>query len=271
MIFEKTGIYWFILFVLFIIVYIFSVKSLALIFKRAEKKKFLAYIPFYNTKILMNITQTDKNLFGLSFIPFYNILIFYKLYINTCKAFNMDINKAKWFLFVPSVYFYELTSPIYAYNYKEKEPNIFQEIQDSLNDKGEQKKEEPKIKEDYSIYLDEEPSAAQPLKVENIHINPNNNNYKINQNNPSVSSIKEIKIDENIPIIDIDSTPKTKKDIFADNFIKEEDEVKIVKTKDQQIKQKAVITDKKGFVECPKCHAKLVKGTTVCFMCGTKL
>ena len=86
--FEGTGIYFLILFLILFIVYLTTKVCLGILFKQIKIPAWKAYIPFYGTLILVDILEMKKSVFYKTLIPFVN-LYYYKIIIaELLKVYN---------------------------------------------------------------------------------------------------------------------------------------------------------------------------------------
>ncbi len=106
--FEGTGIYFLILFLILFIVYLTTKVCLGILFKQIKIPAWKAYIPFYGTLILVDILEMKKSVFYKTLIPFVN-LYYYKIIIaELLKAYNLNSAEAIWFIIIPMYKFPEL-------------------------------------------------------------------------------------------------------------------------------------------------------------------
>lgn len=106
--FEGTGIYFLILFLILFIVYLTTKVCLGILFKQIKIPAWKAYIPFYGTLILVDILEMKKSVFYKTLIPFVN-LYYYKIIIaELLKAYNLNSDEAIWFIIIPMYKFPEL-------------------------------------------------------------------------------------------------------------------------------------------------------------------
>ena len=106
--FEGTGIYFFLLFLILFIVYLTVKICLGKLFKEMKIPAWKAYIPFYCTLILTDILDIKKSVFYKSLIPIVN-LYYYKIIIaELLKAYQLNPKEAIWFVIFPMYKFPEL-------------------------------------------------------------------------------------------------------------------------------------------------------------------
>ena len=106
--FEGTGIYFLILFLILFIVYLTTKVCLGILFKQIKIPAWKAYIPFYGTLILVDILEMKKSVFYKTLIPFVN-LYYYKIIIaELLKVYNLNSDEAIWFIIIPMYKFPEL-------------------------------------------------------------------------------------------------------------------------------------------------------------------
>ena len=106
--FEGTGTYFLLLFLVLFIVYLTVKICLGTLFKQMKIPAWKAYVPFYGTLILVDILDIKKSVFYKSLIPFVN-LYYYKIIIaELLKAYQLDSSEAIWFIIIPMYKFPEL-------------------------------------------------------------------------------------------------------------------------------------------------------------------
>ena len=106
--FEGTGIYFLLLFLIFFIVYLTTKICLGILFKNLKIPAWKAYIPFYGTLILVDLLDMKKSVFYKTLIPFVN-LYYYKIIIEQLlQAYQLNPKEAIWFIIIPMYKFPEL-------------------------------------------------------------------------------------------------------------------------------------------------------------------
>lgn len=76
---------WYIIFTLLTLV---SFYGLGLLFKKAGRREWEAFVPFYNSYVMTRLTERPTWWVALLFIPIVNIFIFYGLYFDLLKSFG---------------------------------------------------------------------------------------------------------------------------------------------------------------------------------------
>ena len=77
MIFEGTGKYFWLIFLIFFIVFITVKICQTYIFKTMKIKSWKAFIPFYNRLLLIEKLDLKKSIFYKTLIPFANLYYYY--------------------------------------------------------------------------------------------------------------------------------------------------------------------------------------------------
>ena len=257
--FEGTGIYFFLLFLIFFIVYLTVKISLDKLFKQMKIPAWKAYIPFYSTLILVDILDIKKSVFYKTLIPIAN-LYYYKIIIaELLKAYLLNPKQAVWFVVFPMYKFPELVfkNPKFMLHmYDETEEFLVN--QNALFETNKQKETVP----------------------ENITIQPNT--YQENMQ-PAQKSIPQNNIDENTynesafqtinPSINNDTSNENNTIYFNENLQPDERQETYIEAKKEVEKKEEnpIIIDKSKPKVCPNCGTKLSSDASVCFLCGTKL
>ena len=106
--FEGTGKYFLILFIVFFIVYLTVKICLGKLFKEMRIPAWKAYIPFYGTLILVDILDMKKSVFYKTLIPFVNLYYYKVIIAELLKAYQLNPKEAIWFVLIPMYKFPEL-------------------------------------------------------------------------------------------------------------------------------------------------------------------
>ena len=108
MIFEGTGNYFLLLFLVFFIV-LLTVKICEYhIFKSAKLPAWKAFIPFYNRMMLTDLLDLKRSIFYKTFIPIGNLYYYYIIIGKLLEAYNLDKKEAIYFILIPMYKFPEL-------------------------------------------------------------------------------------------------------------------------------------------------------------------
>lgn len=255
MLMERTGIYFLLLFLVFLIVYITVKISLAFLLKRAREKSVAAYIPIYTTYYLVDLLDLKKKVFFMSLIPFVNLYYYYIIIGKLLEAFGQNPKEAIWFIVFPMYKFPELAfkKPKYSNNEYELTKG-FLEAQSIL---FEAPKEE----------LPDQINLVNPISMEDT---------------PVDTVIDPVNYDQVQPVQDIPNVPSEPSDntwaedsVFTNTSLEpDKSHVTYVEAKPEEEKEeKPIITPlNEGRPQmCPNCGAKLAPGATTCFLCGHKL
>ena len=157
--FEGTGTYFLLLFLVLFIVYLTVKICLGTLFKQMKIPAWKAYVPFYGTLILVDILDIKKSVFYKSLIPFVN-LYYYKIIIaELLKAYQLDSSEAIWFIIIPMYKFPELVF---------KHPKFMLHMYDETEE-----------------FIVNQNALFDSDKKENIQVNPNNYNQTPQINNPN--------------------------------------------------------------------------------------
>lgn len=157
--FEGTGTYFLLLFLVLFIVYLTVKICLGTLFKQMKIPAWKAYVPFYGTLILVDILDIKKSVFYKSLIPFVN-LYYYKIIIaELLKAYQLDSSEAIWFIIIPMYKFPELVF---------KHPKFMLHMYDETEE-----------------FIVNQNALFDSDKKENIQVNPKNYNQTPQINNPN--------------------------------------------------------------------------------------
>lgn len=106
--FEGTGKYFFLIFLITIVVYTTVKICLAHIFKTAKIPSWKAFIPFYNKLLLVDKLDLKREVFYMTLIPFINLYYYYIIIGKLLEAYNMNAKEAIYFILIPMYKFPEL-------------------------------------------------------------------------------------------------------------------------------------------------------------------
>ena len=232
MIFEGTGKYFWLIFLIFFIVFITVKICQTYIFKTMKIKSWKAFIPFYNRLLLIEKLDLKKSIFYKTLIPFANLYYYYIIISKLLEAYNMDPKDAIYYILIPMYKFPELVF---------RKPEFTLHMYDNT---------EAFIRDEKSLF--EKEQNVEEIKPQNIVVNPNSydqmGNQTINQNyqNESVFSNSSLEPDER-----------------KETTIEAKQEVK------QEVKPINLVDNRPRV--CPKCGTKLEPTAKICFFCGTQI
>ena len=254
--FQGTGKYFFILFIVLFIVYITVKICLGKLFKEAKIPAWKAYVPFYNRLVLVNLLDIKKSVFYKTLIPFANLYYYNIIIKELLNAYKLDPKESIWFILVPMYKFPELVF---------KKPKFMLHMYDNteqfINNQNILFEKEPEIQ-------NQTVNQPQPQNINQTQT-PNEVNGVII--NPSLYN----QIDNTVK----DATPtnlyttEKKDDVFSNNALEPDERHETVIEAKQEVKQeqKPIVVDNSKPRVCPKCGTKLSPSATTCFLCGTKV
>ncbi|MBR3199107.1 MAG: zinc ribbon domain-containing protein [Bacilli bacterium] len=108
MLFEGTGKYFWLIFLIFLIAYITVKISLAYIFKTARISSWKAFIPIYCRLLLVDKLDLKRTVFYKTLIPFVNLYYYYIIIQKLLEAYNMNNKDAIYYILIPMYKFPEL-------------------------------------------------------------------------------------------------------------------------------------------------------------------
>lgn len=264
MLMEGTGIYFWMMFFVFLIVYITVKVSIASLLKQAREKSYVAYIPIYTTYYLVNFLGLKKRLFYFSLIPFVNLYFLNIIIQKLLEDFQQDPKQSIWFIIFPMYKFPELAfkKPVVASEY-----DLTKEFIETQNILFEQPKEElpdqinlidlSKVNEEKSIYDD---------TVNGTVIAPSNYEQVPDS---IISDVKE----DNVSVFQQNNNPKMESVFNNQNLEPDRKHVTYVEATPTAVKEeKPIVENIDGRPKvCPNCGAKLSPSATTCFLCGRHL
>ena len=106
--FEGTGQYFLILFIIYIVVFLTVKICLGKIFEDMGIASYKAYIPFYNRILLINKLDIKKSLFYKTLIPFANLYYYNIIIAELLKAYKLNPKDSTLFILIPMYKFPEL-------------------------------------------------------------------------------------------------------------------------------------------------------------------
>lgn len=240
--FEGTGTYFLLLFLVFFIVYLTVKICLGKLFKDMKISAWKAYIPFYGTYILVDILDMKKSVFFKTLIPFVNLYYYKVIIAELLKAYQLNPKEAIWFVIIPMYKFPELVF---------KKPQFMLHMYDNTEEflRNQNALYETDNDQDITIAPSTYDQIANLENTKNGNTNNNStNNETLNNNeNNTVYFNKSLEPDER-----------------HETFIQ-------AKQEEEKKEEKPIVIDKSKPKVCPKCGTKLSPTATTCFLCGTKL
>lgn len=245
--FEGTGKYFLMLFIVLFIVYLTVKICLGKIFKSAKIPSWKAYIPFYNRLVLVNLLDLKKSLFYKTLIPFANLYYYNIIIQELLKAYKLNPKESIFFILIPMYKFPELVfkNPKFMLH-------MYDETEEFINNQN--------------ILFETEPNS-QPQVQPTIQQNPNN----IVINPGSYNQIQNVVNEE--PPVNLYTTENTD-NVFSNQSLEPDERQETVieaKVQEQKPEQNPIVVDTSKPKVCPKCGTKLAPTATTCFLCGTKL
>lgn len=255
--FEGTGIYFFLLFLVFFIVYLTVKICLGKLFKKIKIPAWKAYVPFYSTLILVDILDMKKSIFYKSLIPIAN-LYYYKIIIaELLKAYQLNPKEAVWFVIFPMYKFPELIF---------KNPKFMLHMYDET--------EEFLINQNALYETEKTKKEPQP----EISINPSDYNQTLSQTNESnqtniySDNVNQTNQQNQTNLTEQQNNNENNTVYFNKSLEPDERHETFIQAKTEEKKEeKPIVIDKSKPKVCPNCGTKLSPTATTCFLCGTKL
>ncbi len=243
--FEGTGKYFLLLFIVFFIVYLTVKICLGKIFKSAKIPSWKAYVPFYNRLVLVNLLDLKKSLFYKTLIPFVNLYYYNIIIQELLKAYKLNPKESILFILIPMYKFPELVfkNPKFMLH-------MYDDTEEFINNQN---------------ILFEKESNNQPQ----IQTQQNQNNILINPG--SYNQIQNVVNEE--PPVNLYTTENTE-NVFSNQSLEPDERQETIieaKVQEQKTEQNPIFVDTSKPKVCPKCGTKLAPTATTCFLCGTKL
>lgn len=243
--FEGTGKYFLMLFIVFFIVYLTVKICLGKIFKSAKLPVWKAYIPFYNRLVLTDLLDLKRTVFYKTLIPFGNLYYYNIIIKELLKAYKLDPKDSIWFILIPMYKFPELVF---------KNPKFILHMYDDTEE----------FISNQNILFEKESNVPKEININETKPNTVNQSEVIINPNTYNQMNNEIK-EENINY--------TNDSVFSNNSLEpdERKETIIEAKKEEKKEEKPIITDPGKPKVCPNCGTKLSPAATTCFLCGTKI
>lgn len=258
MLMEGTGLYFWLLFLVFFIVYITVKISLGFLLKRAKEKSWKAYVPFYTTLVLTDLLGLKRSVFYFSLIPFVNLYYYYVIISKFLEGFGLDSKDAIWYVVFPMYKFPQLA--FRRPKFKLNEYDLTEEFLVTQNILFEKPKEEIS---DQNNLVDTDQTALDNgvggTIIAPFHYEQVPNGEVSNSVNPYAD------------------TTYTGESVFSDSAqVPDEKNVTYVEVpkeepKVQEVKPIITPVDTGRPKVCPNCGAKLAPSATTCFLCGHRL
>lgn len=291
---ENNMIYLIILGIIFIGVLVFSLISLAKIFKKANRSGISAIIPIYNIIVLLEITNYPKWYILLCFIPGANIIIHLMIMMKLSKLFKKGNAFGFGLTFLPFIFF-----PILAFNDSE-----YIGINLVAMEGKETVVEVPKLEEtkiDTKTVNEEVDTSSKNINISIgggvyqkdytnnlLHVDQTQTIINTKPNNPvdllpktnSSTFINPIPEKEEVEPLntDMSTTIKFPEPIHMINSEKQdnkpvspiETEINIFKESNPVVENN-LVNETTEYISCPKCGARIKSDAKVCFLCGRRL
>ena len=268
--FEGTGKYFLILFIVLFIVYMTVKICLGKLFKEAKIPAWKAYVPFYISLVLVELLDIKKSVFYKTLIPFANLYYYNIIIKELLKAYKLDPKESIWFILVPMYKFPELVFKrpkfmLHMYDDTEQflsnQNILFETTPEDLNQSqipNQAVNQTPNL--DINQVPDQTTNQVQaPNQVNGVVINPSLYNQIDN-------TVKEE------PPVNL-YTNDGGDSVFLNNSLEPDERHETVIEAKQEVKQeeKPIFVDNSKPKVCPKCGTKLAPTATTCFLCGTKV
>ena len=268
--FEGTGKYFLILFIVLFIVYMTVKICLGKLFKEAKIPAWKAYVPFYNRLVLVELLDIKKSVFYKTLIPFANLYYYNIIIKELLKAYKLDSKESIWFILVPMYKFPELVF---------KRPKFMLHMYDDTE----------QFLSNQNILFETTPEDLNQSQIPNQTVNQTPN-LDINQVPDQTTNQVQTPNQVNRVVINpslynqIDNTVKEEPpvnlytndggdSVFLNNSLEPDERHETVIEAKQEVKQeeKPIFVDNSKPKVCPKCGTKLAPTATTCFLCGTKV
>ena len=268
--FEGTGKYFLMLFIVLFIVYMTVKICLGKLFKEAKIPAWKAYVPFYNRLVLVELLDIKKSVFYKTLIPFANLYYYNIIIKELLKAYKLDSKESIWFILVPMYKFPELVF---------KRPKFMLHMYDDTE----------QFLSNQNILFETTPEDLNQSQIPNRTVNQTPN-LDINQVPDQTTNQVQTPNQVNRVVINpslynqIDNTVKEEPpvnlytneggdSVFLNNSLEPDERHETVIEAKQEVKQeeKPIFVDNSKPKVCPKCGTKLAPTATTCFLCGTKV
>lgn len=260
--FEGTGKYFLMLFIVLFIVYMTVKICLGKLFKEAKIPSWKAYVPFYNRLVLVNLLDIKKSVFYKTLIPFANLYYYNIIIKELLKAYKLDPRESIWFILIPMYKFPELVfkKPKFMLHMYDDTEQFISNQNILFETNPEEQIQNQNINQPQNQGINQIPNQVQtPNQVGGVVINPSLYNQMDN-------TVKEE------PPVNL-YTNEGKDSVFSNNALEPDERHETVIEAKQEVKQeeKPIVVDNSKPKVCPKCGTKLAPTATTCFLCGTKV
>lgn len=252
--FEGTGKYFLMLFIVLFIVYLTVKICLGKLFKEAKIPAWKAYIPFYNRLVLVNLLDIKKSVFYKTLIPFANLYYYNIIIKELLKAYKLDAKESIWFILIPMYKFPELVF---------KRPKFMLHMYDDTE----------QFISNQNILFENQNENKVPNEINNQPVNIMQTPSEVNGVviNPATYNQMDNVIKEE-PLVNT-APQEQAESVFLNNALEPDERHETVIEAKQEVKQeeKPISVDNGKPKVCPKCGTKLAPTATTCFLCGTKI
>lgn len=239
--FEGTGKYFLILFLIFFIVYLTVKICLSKLFKEARVQSWKAFIPIYNGLVLTDLLDLKRTIFFKTLIPFANLYYYKVIIAELLKVYNLNPKEAIWFVLIPMYKFPELVF---------KNPKFTLHMYDDT---------EEFIHNQNTLFEEEQTVDNVPAQSGEILIDP-----KIySQVNDTVQEEPPVNL----------YTKENPDNVYSNQSLNQDERQEtVIEAKEEKPKEeKPIVVDNSRPKVCPKCGTKLSPNATTCFLCGTQV
>ena len=277
--FEGTGKYFLIIFLIILVVYMTKKICLYFLFKRSKIAPYKALIPIYATYTLVDMLNMKKSIFYLCLIPVINIFFYYQIHKELLVAFGQDKEEAIWYTLIPMYKFPELVfkKPHFILDeydltneFITSQKALFEKPQEELPYKIDLVNLADKVDEYHAenasrnqINVENTSTVVEPTKYEQM---PSTNIWNSSNQNEPISNTQNK--EETAQSSSIGASVFTNQSLEPDK--RQEKEYVAKKEEKQEANPINPYNDGRPQM-CPNCGAKLSPGAQVCFLCGTKL
>lgn len=239
--FEGTGKYFLILFLIFFIVYLTVKICLSKLFKEARVPSWKAFIPIYNGLVLTDLLDLKRTIFFKTLIPFANLYYYKVIIAELLKVYKLNPKEAIWFVLIPMYKFPELVF---------KNPKFTLHMYDDT---------EEFINNQNTLFEEEQTVDNVPAQSGEILIDP-----KIySQVNDTVQEEPPVNL----------YTKENPDNVYSNQSLNQDERQEtVIEAKEEKPKEeKPIVVDNSRPKVCPKCGTKLSPNATTCFLCGTQV
>lgn len=260
--FEGTGKYFLMLFIVFFIVYLTVKICLGKLFKSAKLPAWKAYVPFYNRLVLTDLLDLKRSVFYKTLIPFGNLYYYNIIIKELLKAYKLNPKESIWFIVIPMYKFPEL-----VFKHPKFMLHMYDDTEEFINNQNVLFETNPK---EVTPVNNPQPGPVTNPQVNQTPVQPPVTGSGVVINPGSYNQIQNGVAEE--PQVNIYNSGNTD-NVFSNNALEpDERQETIIEAKKQEVKQeKPIVVDNSKPKVCPNCGTKLSPTATTCFLCGTKL